>query len=71
MAYQFSDAKDASIKFQGIQNAEWNVGKVNGQATADETTDALEALLQTTGAISSYNMTDLLRTVKQNVTQVV
>lgn len=70
MAYQFSDAKDATIKFQGQTNEAWNVGKVNGQATADQTTNGISALLWLSENESNFEMTDLLRTLKQNVTQV-
>lgn len=70
MAYQFSDAKDATIKFQGQTNEAWNVGKVNGQATADATTLGITALLWLSNNENNFEMTDLLRTLKQNVTQV-
>lgn len=70
MAYQFSDAKDATIKFQGQTNEAWNVGKVNGQATADQTTNGITALLWLSNNENNFEMTDLLRTLKQNVTQV-
>ena len=70
MAYQFTDAKDATIKFQGITNEAWNVGKVNGQASATETTNAITGLLWLSNNAASFNMTDLLRTLKQNVVQV-
>lgn len=67
MAYQFSDSTDATLKFQGQTNNAWNVGKVNGQATAQETTDAIIGLLYMTDSVTEYTMTDLLRTIKQNI----
>ena len=70
MAYQFTDAQDATIKFQGQTNEAWNVGKVNGQATADQTTNGISALLWLSENDTHFDMTDLLRTLKQNVTQV-
>ena len=70
MAYQFSDARDATIKFQGQTNEAWNIGKVNGQATADQTTNGISALLWLSENDNNFTMTDLLRTLKQNVVQV-
>lgn len=70
MAYQFSDARDATIKFQGQTNEAWNIGKVNGQATAEQTTNGITALLWLSDNEANFNMTDLLRTLKQNVIQV-
>lgn len=70
MAYQFSDARDATIKFQGQTNEAWNIGKVNGQATADQTTNGISALLWLSENDTNFTMTDLLRTLKQNVVQV-
>lgn len=70
MAYQFSDSRDASLKFQGLTNEAWNIGKVNGQATADETAEAIGGLLFLTDNGANFNLTDLLRTLKQNVIQV-
>lgn len=70
MAYQFSDSKDASLKFQGQTNEAWNIGKVNGTATATETTNAITALLWLSDNESNFTMTDLLRTLQQNVIEV-
>lgn len=70
MAYQFSDSKDATIKFQGQTNEAWSVGKINGTATAQQTVDAINGLLYLTDSVNDFNPTDLLRTLKQTVDRV-
>ena len=67
MAYQFSNQSDATLKFQGITNDAWNIGKVSGAATADQTVSGVQGLLYMTDMINDYNVADLLRTLKQSV----
>lgn len=69
MAYAFTDDSDATIKFQGKQNPQWTIGKINGQATAQQTVDAINGLLYLTDTVNEYSPTDLLRSIKQNVVQ--
>ena len=68
MAYQFSNQSDATLKFQeGQTTAAWNIGKVSGTATADQTVNGVQGLLYMTDMINDYNVADLLRTLKQSV----